>query len=118
VSTIDLSHKAKEARSQRNGRGHRGSASVNNGTTNAAPTPIDDTNTTRLRNQLPWAPVLLNPQRLAFAAIGAVRPCGGLRNGPRRTPLTTGCPRERSFPPVEGAIWYAGAEIDRGSRPG
>ena len=46
---------------------------MNNGTTNAAPTPIDDTNTTRLRNQLPWAPVLLNPQRLAFAAIGAVR---------------------------------------------
>jgi hypothetical protein len=40
---------------------------------NAAPMPIDDTNTTRLRNQLPWAPVLLNPQRLAFAAIGAVR---------------------------------------------
>jgi hypothetical protein len=73
VSTIDLSHNAKEARSQRNGRGHRGSPSVNNGTTNAAPMPIDDTNTTRLRNQLPWAPVLLNPQRLAFAAIGAVR---------------------------------------------
>jgi hypothetical protein len=73
VSTIDLSHSAKEARSRQNVRGHRVSASVNSGTTNAAPVPVDDTNTTRARTQLPWAPVLLNLQRLAFAAIGAVR---------------------------------------------
>jgi polyhydroxyalkanoate synthase subunit PhaC len=73
VSATDVSHNAKAARSQRSGRGHRGSAAADNGTTNAAPTPIDDTNTTHLGDQLPWAPVLLNPQRLASATIGTLR---------------------------------------------
>jgi hypothetical protein len=50
MSTTDLSHNAKGARSQRSGHGHRGSASAENGTTNAAPTPIDDTNTTHLKD--------------------------------------------------------------------
>jgi hypothetical protein len=73
VSTTDLSHNAMGARSQQNGRSQRGSASADNGTANAAPTPIDNTNTTPLKNQLSWAPVLLNPQRLASAAIGTLR---------------------------------------------
>jgi acyl-CoA synthetase (AMP-forming)/AMP-acid ligase II len=88
MSTTDLSHNAKGARSQPSGRGHRVSASAENGTTNAAPTPIDDTNTTHLKDQLPWAPVLLNPQRLASAAIGALR--GGANYASQLASIVTG----------------------------
>ena len=73
MSTTDLSHHANGARTQPSELGHRGSTSTGNGATNAAPTSIDATNTTPLTNQLPWAPVLLNPQRLASAAIGTLR---------------------------------------------
>jgi hypothetical protein len=65
VSTTDVSRNAREARSQRRGHVNRGSASPDNGTTKTARTPLDDAQSTPVNNQLPRAPVLLNPQRLA-----------------------------------------------------
>ena len=65
MTTTEVSQHANGARSQRNRRGPRGSTSADNGSTTAAPTPIDDTYAAHLTNQSPWASVLLNPQRPA-----------------------------------------------------
>jgi polyhydroxyalkanoate synthase subunit PhaC len=71
VSTTDVSPGANGAGSQR--RGRRSGGSADRGATRTARTTTDDAVSSADTGQLPWAPVLLNPRRLASAAIGTAR---------------------------------------------
>lgn len=73
MSRTDPSHHAKVARNKQRGRSHGGSTSAGNGIANGGATQTGDTNTTLLKDRLPWATVLLNSKRTAFAAIGTLR---------------------------------------------
>jgi hypothetical protein len=73
MSRTDPSHHAKVARNKQRGRSHGGSTSADNGTANGGARQTGDPNTTDVKDQLPWAPVLLNPKRLTSAAIGTLR---------------------------------------------
>jgi hypothetical protein len=73
MSRTDPSHHAKVARNKQRGRSHGGSTSADNGIANGGATQTGGKNTAGLKDQLPWAPVLLNPKRLASAAIGTLR---------------------------------------------
>jgi polyhydroxyalkanoate synthase len=66
VSTTDVSHNAKKARSHRS---DRGSGSVDNDT----PAPIANATGTHTENHFSLAPARLKPQRITSAAIGTVR---------------------------------------------